>query len=66
MKTSRITVRENTVRLFLWRTRALVLVAGLVPAAAYRDARLAYLSQIGSYLIAAAQLNMAVGREVIQ
>ncbi len=31
----------------------------------YRDARLAYLNLIGSYLSAAAQLNMAVGREVI-
>jgi cobalt-zinc-cadmium efflux system outer membrane protein len=33
---------------------------------AYRDTRLAYLNLIGSYLAAAAQLNMAVGREVIQ
>jgi cobalt-zinc-cadmium efflux system outer membrane protein len=32
---------------------------------AYRDTRLAYLNQIGSYLTAAAQMNMAVGREVI-
>jgi cobalt-zinc-cadmium efflux system outer membrane protein len=32
---------------------------------AYRDARLAYLNLIGSYLTAAAQMNMAVGREVI-
>lgn len=33
---------------------------------AYRDTRLAYLSLIGSYLTAAAQMNMAVGREVIK
>jgi cobalt-zinc-cadmium efflux system outer membrane protein len=33
---------------------------------AYRDVRLAYLNLIGSYLSAAAQLNMAVGREVVQ
>jgi cobalt-zinc-cadmium efflux system outer membrane protein len=33
---------------------------------AYRDTRLAYLNLIGSYLTAAAQLNMAVGREAIQ
>lgn len=33
---------------------------------AYRDTRLAYLNLIGSYLTAAAQLNMAVGREVLQ
>ena len=32
---------------------------------AYRDTRLAYLNLIGSYLTAGAQLNMAVGREVI-
>jgi outer membrane protein, heavy metal efflux system len=31
----------------------------------YRDIRLAYLNLIGSYLTAAAQMNMAVGREVI-
>jgi len=33
---------------------------------AFRDTRLAYLNLIGSYLTAAAQMNMAVGREVIQ
>jgi outer membrane protein, heavy metal efflux system len=33
---------------------------------AYRDTRLAYLNLIGSYLTAAAQLNLAVGREVLQ
>ena len=32
----------------------------------YRDVRLAYLNLIGSYLTAAAQMNMAAGREVIQ
>ncbi|HML15416.1 MAG TPA: TolC family protein [Bryobacteraceae bacterium] len=32
----------------------------------YRDTRLAYLNLIGSYLTAAAQINMAVGREVIR
>jgi cobalt-zinc-cadmium efflux system outer membrane protein len=31
----------------------------------YRDTRLAYLNLIGSYLTAVAQMNMAVGREVI-
>jgi cobalt-zinc-cadmium efflux system outer membrane protein len=31
-----------------------------------RDVRLAYLNLIGSYLTAAAQMNMAVGREVLQ
>ncbi len=33
---------------------------------AYRDTRLAYLDLIGSYLTAAAQLDMAAGREVVQ
>jgi cobalt-zinc-cadmium efflux system outer membrane protein len=33
---------------------------------AFRDTRLAYLNLIGSYLTAGAQMNMAVGREVIQ
>ena len=33
---------------------------------AYRDTRLAYVNLIGSYLAAAAQMNMATGREVIQ
>ena len=33
---------------------------------AYRDTRLAYLNLIGTYLTSAAQMNMAVGREVIQ
>ncbi len=32
----------------------------------YRDTRLAYLNLIGSYLTAAAQMNMAAGREFIQ
>lgn len=32
----------------------------------YRDTRLAYLNLIGSYLMAAAQMNMAAGREIIQ
>jgi cobalt-zinc-cadmium efflux system outer membrane protein len=32
---------------------------------AYRDTRLAYLNLIGSYLTAAAQMNMAAGQEVM-
>ena len=32
----------------------------------FRDTRLAYLNLIGSYLAAAAQMNQAVGREVMQ
>jgi outer membrane protein, heavy metal efflux system len=33
---------------------------------AYRDTRLAYVNLIGSYLTATAQMDMAVGREVLQ
>jgi outer membrane protein, heavy metal efflux system len=33
---------------------------------AYRDTRLAYLNLIGSYMTAAAQMNMATGRELVQ
>jgi cobalt-zinc-cadmium efflux system outer membrane protein len=33
---------------------------------AYRDTQLAYLNLIGSYLTAAAQMNMAVGQEVLR
>jgi cobalt-zinc-cadmium efflux system outer membrane protein len=33
---------------------------------AYRDTRLTYLNLIGSYLTAAAQMNMAAGREIVQ
>ena len=32
----------------------------------YRSVQLSYVNLIGSYLTAAAQLNLAVGREVIQ
>jgi len=32
----------------------------------YRDTQLAYLNLIGSYLTAAAQMNMAVGQEILQ
>jgi cobalt-zinc-cadmium efflux system outer membrane protein len=32
----------------------------------YRDTELNYLNLIGSYLMAASQMNLAVGREVIQ
>ena len=32
----------------------------------YRALQVAYLNLVGSYLTAAAQLNLAVGREVIQ
>lgn len=33
---------------------------------AFRDTQLAYINLVGSYLVAAAQMNMAVGREVFE
>ena len=33
---------------------------------AYRDTRLAYINLVGSYLVAAAQMNLATGREVLE
>lgn len=33
---------------------------------AYRDTRLAYINLVGSYLVVAAQMNMAVGQEVLE
>jgi cobalt-zinc-cadmium efflux system outer membrane protein len=32
----------------------------------YRDTRLAYINLVGSYMVAAAQMNMAVGQEVVE
>jgi outer membrane protein, heavy metal efflux system len=32
----------------------------------YRDVRLAYINMIGSYMTAAAQMNMATGKEILQ
>ena len=32
----------------------------------YRDTRLNYINMIGSYMTAAAQMNMATGKEVLQ
>ena len=51
---------------FSYQNGAATLLDFLDAQKAYRDTRLAYLNLIGSYLTAAAQLNMAVGREVIQ
>jgi outer membrane protein, heavy metal efflux system len=32
----------------------------------FRDTRLAYINLVGSYMVAAAQMNMAVGREAVE
>src|SRR5580658_4653109 len=51
---------------FSYRNGAASLLDFLDAEKAYRDTRLAYLNLIGSYLTAAAQMNMAAGREVLQ
>jgi cobalt-zinc-cadmium efflux system outer membrane protein len=51
---------------FSYKNGAASLLDYLDAEKSYRDTRLAYLNLIASYLTAAAQMNMAVGREVIQ
>jgi cobalt-zinc-cadmium efflux system outer membrane protein len=51
---------------FAYRNGGASLLDYLDAEKAYRDVRLAYLNLIGAYLTAGAQMNMAVGREVIQ
>ncbi len=51
---------------FSYRNGGASLIDFLDAEKSYRDTRLAYLNLIGSYLTAAAQMNMAAGREVIQ
>jgi cobalt-zinc-cadmium efflux system outer membrane protein len=57
-------VRDTTA--FAYRNGGASLLDYLDAEKAYRDTRLAYLNLIGSYLTAAAQMNMAAGREVVQ
>jgi cobalt-zinc-cadmium efflux system outer membrane protein len=57
-------VRDTTA--FSFRNGGASLLDYLDAEKAYRDTRLAYLNLIGSYLTAAAQMNMAAGREVVQ
>jgi cobalt-zinc-cadmium efflux system outer membrane protein len=58
-----IDVRDTVA--FSYRRGGASLLEYLDSEKSYRDTRLAYLNLIGSHLIAAAQMNMAVGREVI-
>jgi outer membrane protein, heavy metal efflux system len=51
---------------FSYRNGGAALLDYLDAEKSYRDTRLAYLNLIGSYLTAAAQLNMAAGREVAE
>jgi outer membrane protein, heavy metal efflux system len=57
-------VRDRTA--FSFRNGGASLLDYLDAEKAYRDTELAYLNMIGSYLTAAAQMNMAAGREVVQ
>jgi cobalt-zinc-cadmium efflux system outer membrane protein len=51
---------------FSYRNGGASLLEYLDAEKSYRDTRLAYLNLLGSYLTAAAQMNMAAGREVLQ
>ena len=57
-----VDVRERVA--FSYRNGAASLLDYLDAEKSYRDTRLAYLNLIASYLTAAAQMNLAVGREV--
>ncbi len=57
-----IDVRERVA--FSYRNGAASLLDYLDAEKSYRDTRLAYLNLVASYLTAAAQMNLAVGREV--
>jgi outer membrane protein, heavy metal efflux system len=57
-------VRDRTA--FSFRNGGASLLDYLDAEKSYRDTRLAYLNLIGAYLTAAAQMNMAAGREVLQ
>jgi cobalt-zinc-cadmium efflux system outer membrane protein len=57
-------IRDTTA--FSFRNGGASLLDYLDAEKAYRDTRLAYVNLIGSYLTAAAQMNMAAGREVVQ
>jgi cobalt-zinc-cadmium efflux system outer membrane protein len=57
-------VRDTTT--FSFQNGGASLIALLDAEKAYRDTQLGYLNLIGAYLTAAAQMNMAVGQEILQ
>ncbi len=59
-------VRVRDTIFFSYRNGGASLLDFLNAESDYRAVQLAYVNLVGSYLTAAAQLNMAVGREVIQ
>lgn len=58
-------VRVRDAIFFSYRNGGASLLDFLTAEADYRSVQLNYVNLVGSYLVAAAQLNMAVGREVI-
>jgi cobalt-zinc-cadmium efflux system outer membrane protein len=59
-------VRVRDTIFFSYRNGGASLLDFLTAESEYRAVQVAYVNLVGSYLTAAAQLNMAVGREVIQ
>jgi cobalt-zinc-cadmium efflux system outer membrane protein len=57
-------VRETVT--YAWQHGGASLMDFLNAQSDYRNVQMAYLQLVGAYLTAASQLNMAVGREVIQ
>jgi cobalt-zinc-cadmium efflux system outer membrane protein len=59
-------VRVRNTILFAYQQGGASLLDFLNAESEYRSVQLSYVNLIGSYLTAAAQMNLAVGREVIQ
>ncbi|MBV9265320.1 MAG: TolC family protein [Acidobacteriaceae bacterium] len=59
-----VTVRDKVA--FAYRHGGASLLDYLDAEKAFRDTRLAYINLVGSYLVAAAQMNMAVAEEVLE
>jgi outer membrane protein, heavy metal efflux system len=59
-------IRVRDTMTYSWQHGGASLLDFLNAQSDYRNVQLAYLQLVGSYLTAAAQLNMAVGQEVIQ
>jgi cobalt-zinc-cadmium efflux system outer membrane protein len=51
---------------FAYRNGGATLIDVLETEKSYRDTRLAYINLVGTYLTASAQMNLAVGREILQ
>jgi cobalt-zinc-cadmium efflux system outer membrane protein len=62
--TQALRVRETVT--YAWQHGGASLMDFLNAQSDYRNVQMAYVQLVGSYLTAAGQLNLAVGREVIQ